>query len=115
MGKPRGAARLVDPVLIRRVSDETGSVNRAAKTAGAAFSVARRILVADGLIPAAALARGRRRGRHSLPDATDWRVGIRRSAHSRIRPDGTVVNYRTGTRYKTSGARDRRCRCCGDQ
>ncbi|MEV6432971.1 IS30 family transposase [Nocardia sp. NPDC051463] len=34
--------------------------------------------------------------------AKDWRAGIRRSGQSRIRPDGTVVNYRTGTRYNCS-------------
>jgi IS30 family transposase len=41
------------------VFDETGSVNRAAKAAGVAFSVARRILVVDGLVSAAALVCGK--------------------------------------------------------
>ncbi|MFQ6332159.1 IS30 family transposase [Nocardia sp. CWNU-33] len=29
----------------------------------------------------------------------DWRAGIRRSKNKRIHPDGTVVDYTTGTRY----------------
>ena len=29
----------------------------------------------------------------------DWRRGIRKSSNTRIYPDGTVVDYRTRTRY----------------
>ena len=38
LGKSRGAARPAEPVLVRRVFAETGSVNRAAKIAGIAVS-----------------------------------------------------------------------------
>jgi len=123
LGKSRRAARRADPVLIRRVFAETGSVNRAAKTAGVAFSVARRILVADGLFSATPTVRGKPDAKRRFVElmaagwsmkeaaaevgvnyrtAKDWRMGIRRSNHSRIYPDGTVVNYRAGTRYKRS-------------
>ncbi|WP_439956002.1 IS30 family transposase [Nocardia yamanashiensis] len=32
----------------------------------------------------------------------DWKAGIRRTAYTRIRPDGTVVDYRNGARYNTA-------------
>ncbi len=32
--------------------------------------------------------------------ARDWRLGIRRTGNARVRPDGTVINYRTGVDYK---------------
>ncbi len=115
--------RPADPMLIQRVFGETGSVNQAAKAAGVAFSVARRILVAEGLFGASPTIPGRR-GKPEVKQrflaliavgwsvkkaatevgvhyrtAKDWRAGIRKSNHSRIYPDGTVVNYRTGS-YK---------------
>nr|WP_280277184.1 hypothetical protein [Nocardia wallacei] len=49
----------MDAELIKSVFAATGSVNRAAKTAGVAFSVARRILVADGVVGAARRRRGK--------------------------------------------------------
>lgn len=108
-------------VVIQRAFAETGSVNRAAKTTGVAFLVARRILVADGLFSATPTVRGKPEAKRRFLElmaagwsmkeaaaevgvnyrtAKDWRAGIRRSTHSRIYPDGTVVNYRADTRYK---------------
>jgi hypothetical protein len=50
----------------------------------------------------------------------DWRDGIRKVGKTRIYPDGTVVDYRTGGRYRarvnTSGRGALRAvntRCCG--
>jgi IS30 family transposase len=119
-GKPRGASRSADPELIGSVFEATGSVNRAAETAGVAHSVARRILVAAGLVGAGPMVRGKPDAKRRFLELVesgwssaraarevgvnertgrDWRGGIRRSGDTRIHPDGTVVDYRSGTRY----------------
>jgi IS30 family transposase len=108
-------------MLIRSVFEATGSVNRAAKTAGVAHSVARRILVTAGVIGAGPMVRGKPEAKRRFLElvalgwsparaareagvnertARDWRAGIRKSSGNRLRPDGTVVDYARGTRYK---------------
>jgi len=120
MGKPRGASRPVDEALIQRVFAETGSVNQARQAAGVAFSVARRLLVAAGKIDAGPMTWGKpeaRRRFFELMDAgwrmseaarevgiheetaREWRAGIRKSNGKRVYPDGTVVDYKSQTRY----------------
>lgn len=100
-----------------------GSVNKAAQAAGLSRSAAGRILTAAGLIsvdprPASkpeAKARflelikagwsctraAREVGVHPSTGG-DWQRGIRKSNSTRIYPDGTVVDSKTGTRYTTS-------------
>ncbi|WP_419198043.1 IS30 family transposase [Nocardia vinacea] len=123
LGKPKRVIVAADAELVRRGFDESGSVNLAAKAAGVAFSVARRILVADGLISATAGAHGKpeaRRRFFELVEAgwsttraarevgvhertgQDWRGGVRRvhngRTNARIHSDGTIVDYAARTR-----------------
>jgi transposase, IS30 family len=120
VGKARGVSRTADPELIRSVFEASGSVNRAAKTAGVAHSVARRILVDYGLIGAEPMVWGKPEARRRFLELVkagwssaraarevgvnertgkDWRAGIRRTGNTRVHRDGTVVDYTTGTRY----------------
>ena len=120
VGRSRGRRAEPDPELVRSVFEESGSVNRAAKAAGVSHSVARRILVEAGLISAVRATRGKARARARFEElvesgwaparaarevgvnkrtAQDWRAGIGKSGNTRVRPDRTVVDYTTGTRY----------------
>ena len=98
----------------------TGSINQAAKSAGISHSSARKLLVAAGLVntdprpcaKSAARARflelleqgwsatraAREVGVHERT-GRDWRDGIRKIHNTRVYPDGTVIDYTTGTRY----------------
>ena len=123
-GRPMGTARPdvsgVDRAQVASVFTETGSVNAAAKTVGVAHSTARRMLVELGLVDAVRQARGKpaQRARFfelfdagwstaaaaqeagvHVRTARDWRDGIRQVGNTRVRPDGTVSDYNTGTRY----------------
>jgi transposase, IS30 family len=98
----------------------SGSVNQAAIRGGLSHGAARRILVTAGLVPGEP-------GRVGKPEAKarfvelveqgwstagaarevgvnsrtgrDWRRGVRKVGNTRVHPDGTVVDYTTGTRY----------------
>jgi IS30 family transposase len=108
---------------VEAVFAESGSINQAAAAAGVSHGAARRILVGAGLVPAVAQARGNRAARERFAELVeqgwstvraarevgvhprtgrDWRRGVRRSSGTRIYPDGTVVDSRSGTRYKMS-------------
>lgn len=121
LGKPKRVIEPAEELLVVRVFAETASVNQAAKAAGVAFSVARRILVAQGLFSAASRSHGKPEANRRFLEliaagwsmkeaaaavgvhyrtAKDWRAGIRRSGQARIRPDGVVVHYRPGSGYK---------------
>lgn len=122
VGRPRGPGKPADPGRIVAVFDRTGSINRAAFECDVAFSVARRILVDAGLVdadkitvsgkPAARMrffalieqgwssASAAREVGVNVRTARDWRQGIRKVGNTRVRPDGTVVDYRLGTVYK---------------
>lgn len=123
VGRPRGPRRHADRRLVVTVFTGTGSINRAAKSCGVSHSVARRILVAEGLVDAAkapvgkAQARGRfleliaagwsaRRAAREVGvherTGRDWRDGVRKTANKRVHPDGTVVDYGRGIRYSVA-------------
>ena len=124
-GRPMGSARLdvggVDRDQVAAVFTATGSVDAAAKAVGVAHSSARRMLVEVGLVDAARQVRGKATERARFRElldagwstaaaarevgvhvrtARDWRDGVRRVGNTRVRPDGTVSDYGTGTRYK---------------
>jgi len=123
-GRPMGATRPdvsgVDRARVAAVFTATGSVDAAAKAVGVAHCTARRMLVEAGLVDAARQVRGKpaerarffelldagwptvRAAREvgvNVRTARDWRDGIRRVGNTRVRPDGTVTDYDTGTRY----------------
>ena len=122
----RGVGRTRTPItdgLREQVVDvfgASGSVNQAAKAAGLSHSAARRILVAAGLVPAEAAPAGRPGAKARFLELVgqgwstaaaarevgvhertgrDWRRGIRKVGNTRVRPDGTVVDYTAGTHY----------------
>lgn len=123
-GRSRGRAGTADPALIVSVYNETGSITRAAKASKVAHSVARRILVDEGLVRTGKISpkgkpeakrrcleliaagwSARRAAREvgvNERTARDWRQGIRRSNSKRIHPDGRVVDYHHGTVYTQS-------------
>ena len=101
----------------------TGSINQAAKSCGVSHGVARRLLVAEGLVAVARAPRGKHEAKERFFEllaagwsagraardvgvhertARDWRDGIRQVRNTRILPDGTVIDYTTGTRYTQS-------------
>jgi len=124
VGKPRGRVGTPDPQLIVTVYGETGSISAAARASGVAQSVARRILVAEGMVSKERISpkgkpeakrrclelieagwSARRAAREvgvNERTARDWRQGIRRSNSKRIHPDGRVVDYHHGTVYTQS-------------
>jgi IS30 family transposase len=123
MGAPRAGRCLIDRDQIVAVFCATGSIKAAAQAGGVSTKPARRVLVAEGLIEEAPRP-------HSKPQAKrrflellkagwsvrraarevgvnprtgrDWRDGIRKGQNTRIHPDGTVVNYTTGSRTITT-------------
>jgi IS30 family transposase len=119
MGPPRSRPT-VDPQQLVAVFTATGSINAAAKSCGVSHALARRLLVAEGLVSHARRSVGkpdaksrffellsagwsasgaaREVGVHERT-ARDWRDGIRQLGKTRIHPDGTVTDYTTGTRY----------------
>ncbi|WP_343038543.1 IS30 family transposase, partial [Mycolicibacterium sp. CBMA 230] len=120
MGSPRPDVGGVDRAHVAAVFTETGSIDRAAKAVGVAHSTARRMLVELGLVDVQRQPRGKpaQRARFfELLDAgwsptaaarevgvnertaRDWRRGVRHVGNTRVYPDGTVIDYATGTRY----------------
>jgi IS30 family transposase len=98
----------------------TGSINQAAKAVGISHWFARKLLVTAGLVSkerrscTGSVARARfmelldsgwsatsaaREVGVNVRTARDWRGGIRKVRNTRIYPDGTVIDYTTGTRY----------------
>lgn len=98
----------------------TGSINQAAKSCGVSHSVARRILVAEGLADEAKAPVGKAEARRRFLELVgsgwsvrraarevgvhertgrDWRDGTRKVGNKRIHRDGTVVDYGRGARY----------------
>ncbi|MEV6432976.1 IS30 family transposase, partial [Nocardia sp. NPDC051463] len=124
VGKPRRARRTADSGVVGSVFGSTGSVDRAAKAAGVSHSVARRILVEAGLVGADRTPRGKAEAKTRLlvllaagwsvaraarevgvneRTARDWRDGVRKTSNgNRVHPDGTVVDYTSGTRYTSA-------------
>jgi IS30 family transposase len=120
VGLPRPVPREVDCGQVVAVFKATGSINAAAKSSGVSHGVARRLLVAQGLVAAARKPRGKTQARGRFFEllaagwsaaraarevgvhertARDWRDGIRKVRNTRVLPDGTVTDYTTGTRY----------------
>ncbi|MEE2059536.1 helix-turn-helix domain-containing protein, partial [Rhodococcus artemisiae] len=123
VGKPRSRIGGPDPRLIVTVYERTGSINQAAKASGVAHSVARRVLVDEGLvsrekIPPKGKPEAKRRcleliaagwsARRAAREvgvnertARDWRRGIRHSGsgNRRVHPDGRVVDYNRRSDY----------------
>jgi len=131
IGRPAGAARgpgtsgdrrgVADRDVIVTVFTETGSVNQAAKASGVSHSVARRLLVDEGLVTSARIPGGKPEAKRRCLDlieqgwsvkraarevgvnertARDWRKGIRHIRNTRIHPDGRVVDYTRKPVYK---------------
>jgi transposase, IS30 family len=121
VGSTRPTPREVDPARVVAVFTATGSINQAAKSCGVSHGLARRLLVARGLVSAVrrplAKAEAKRRFFELIGDGwsasraarevgvhertgRDWRDGIRKVGKTRIYPDGMVVDYRTGGRYR---------------
>ena len=119
MGAPRRRRGRVDRGRIVVVFTATGSIKAAATASGISASAARRVLVAEGLVDEARRQRdkvaakrrflelvgsgwsARRAAREvGVNERTgrDWRDGIRKGRNTRIHPDGTVVDYTTGSR-----------------
>ena len=122
-GHPVGAARArrnqVDRVQILAVFTTTGSIKAAGLASGVCASAARRVLVAEGLIEEARRPRDKPQAKCRFLEllgsgwsvrraarevgvnprtGRDWRDGIRKGRNTRIHPDGTVVDYTTGSR-----------------
>lgn len=121
VGRARGRGGVADPVVIVAVFDQTRSINQAAKACAVAHSVARRILVAEGLIGSVKIPQGKPEAKRrcleliaagwsttraarevgvNVRTARDWRKGIRHRNNTRIHPDGRVVDYTHQTVYK---------------
>jgi IS30 family transposase len=123
-GRPAGSARPascgVDAAQVAAVFTATGSINQAAKACGVSHGVARRLLVAEGLVPATRQPVGKAKAKRRFFEllasgwsatraarevgvhertGRDWRDGIRKVRNTRVLPDGTVIDYTTGTRY----------------
>jgi transposase, IS30 family len=123
VGSPRPDRSGVDAARVAAVFTATGSINQAAKALGVSHATARRVLVERGLVSpdrqpygkAAARARflelieggwsavraAREVGVH-VRTARDWRGGIRKIGNTRVRPDGTVIEYGGAGRYTQS-------------
>jgi transposase, IS30 family len=102
------------------VFEATGSINQAAKANDVSHALARRLLVDEGLVSRDRQPRGKTAARTRFVEllesgwsvaraarevgvnertARDWRDGIRKVGTTRVYPDGTVVDYRSGQRY----------------
>jgi transposase, IS30 family len=122
-GRPMGTPRnrpVVKSEQIVAVFTATGSINQAAKACAVSHAFARRLLVAEGLVSEVRQPLGKPEAKREFFEliragwsvsraagevgvhertARDWRDGIRKVGKTRIYPDGTVVDYRSGTRY----------------
>jgi len=120
VGSPRPDVRDVDPARVSAVFTATGSINQAAKASGVSHGVARRLLVAQGLVSSVRQPVGKAMAKHRFFEllasgwsatraarevgvhertGRDWRDGIRKVRNTRMLADGTVIDYATGTRY----------------
>ena len=98
----------------------TGSINQAAKACGVSHGVARRLLVAKGLVSSVRQPVGKAKAKRRFFEllasgwsatraarevgvhertGRDWRDGIRKVRNTRVLADGTVIDYANGTRY----------------
>jgi transposase, IS30 family len=123
MGSPRPTLDAVDVERVVSVFSTTGSINAAAKAAGISHCSVRKLLVAAGLVAAQRRPRGKAAARAQFLElvgqgwstaraarevgvhertARDWREGIRESGNTRVRPDGTVIDYGSGRQYTQS-------------
>jgi transposase, IS30 family len=134
-GRPAGSARSVsgdvDAAQVAAVFTATGSINQAAKACGVSHGMARRLLVAQGLVPAARQPGGKAEAKRRFFEllasgwsatraarevgvhertGRDWREGIRKVGNTRVLADGTVIDYTTGMRY-TQPVNTDRSRC----
>lgn len=123
-GRPAGSARrqvgVVDADQVVAVFTATGSINQAAKACGVSHGVARRLLVAQGLVSSVRRSVGKAQAKRRFFEllaagwsaaraarevgvhertGRDWRTGARKVGNTRILADGTVIDYTTGTRY----------------
>ena len=126
-GRPAGSARRtggdIDAAQVAAVFTATGSINQAAKAAGVSHGVARRLLVAKGLVSSVRQPVGKAKAKRRFFEllasgwsatraarevgvhertGRDWRDGIRKVRNTRVLADGTVIDYTTGTRYTQS-------------
>jgi transposase, IS30 family len=120
VGVGRPAARAVDQAQVVAVFRATGLISQAAKSAGVSHGVARRLLVAAGVVSKDrrpyrkvvaqqrllellgqgwSVARAAREVGVHERTARDWRDGIAKIGNTRIRPDGTVIEYGPPGRY----------------
>jgi IS30 family transposase len=123
MGASRARRGRVDREQIVAVFTATGSIKAAANASGIADSTARRVLVAEGLVDEARRPRNKVQAKRRFLELVDsgwsarraarevgvnertgrdWRDGIRKGRNTRIHPDGTVVDYTTGSRYTSA-------------
>ncbi|QNE17943.1 IS30 family transposase [Kribbella qitaiheensis] len=129
LGRGRGRKTVITEELrgqVVAVFGRSGSINRAAIAGGLSHDAARRILVAAGLVGAAKAGYGKARAKARFAELVeagwsitraagevgvnvrtgrDWRRGVRKVGNTRVRPDGMVVDYGTGTRYFISMTR----------
>lgn len=123
-GRPAGSARPaggdVDAAQVAAVFTATGSINQAAKACGVSHGVARRLLVAKGLVSSVRQPVGKAKAKRRFFEllasgwsatraarevgvhertGRDWRDGIRKVRNTRVLVDGTVIDYANGTRY----------------
>jgi transposase, IS30 family len=120
MGSARGVGGQGDRPQIVVVFTATGSINQAAKAGGVSHGLARRLLVAQGLVSATRRERGKPQAKSRFLEliecgwsaaraarevgvsertGRDWRDGVRKSGNTRVHRDGTVVDYDSGARY----------------
>ncbi len=134
IGRPVGQARgpgtrvdqggVADRDVIVAVFEKTGSINQAAKACRISHSVARRMLVVEGLVTSEKIlpkgkfeakrrclelyaagwstARAAREVGVNVRTALYWLKGIRHVSNTRIYPDSRVVDYNPATVYKHS-------------
>lgn len=123
-GRPAGSTRAapgdLDAAQAVAVFTATGSINQAAKACGVSHGLARRLLVAQGLVAATRQPVGKAEAKRRFFEllasgwsptraarevgvhertGRDWRDGIRKVRNTRVLVDGTVIDYSTGTRY----------------
>jgi transposase, IS30 family len=119
-GSARRDGRVVDADQVAAVFTASGSINQAAKACGISHGVARRLLVAKGLVSPVRQPLGKAQAKRRFFEllaagwsaaraarevgvhertGRDWRDGIRKLRNTRVLADGTVIDYTTGTRY----------------
>jgi transposase, IS30 family len=120
VGAPRARRGQIDRKQIVAVFTATRSIEQSAKASGISHSVARRVLVAEGLVGQTRRPHGKAQAKRRFLELVglgwsaaraarevgvnertgrDWRDGIRKGRNTRIHSDGTVIDYTTGSRY----------------